>query len=552
MNQSFKGENMSNSMDQIQGIKKNKKVVLLILDGWGLSPSWSGNAISFSNPENFNNLWRTYPHVVLQAFKGMVDPKSNVGNSEIGHASIGCGRIIRQDLTEINEAIEHGYFMKNPVFLEVCDHVTRYKSRLHLVGLLSDGGVHSHINHLYELLKLAAKKNVKDVYIHIITDGVDAPDRSAVVFVKNLQQEISRIGIGKIATCIGRYYAMDKSAHTDRIEKTYLLQTKAKGKKYDDIFEALKENYRNNIFDQMMEPIVIDNHGTIDDFDGVIFYNFRPDRARELSMAYTDKNYFKSIFGRKYRMLKDLDFVTLTSYILPKDSNAKIAFPTSVITDSLSALLSRAGIRQLKIAESEKSAHVTYFFNGGISEPYAYENNLIIDSPNVASYDEVPAMSTLKIRDAIVKALKSNKFQFIVANIANVDMVAHTGNIVATGDAIKITDKAIGEIVNANKDGITIITADHGNAEDMIPYKTSSTRETTHTTNPVPFILVDLSNKSDLVSKAFVSTHVPMYDVLTSKNNLGDIAPTILELFGIAKSSGMTGKSLLEKIGYKK
>lgn len=540
--------------DTVSGALNKKRVLLLILDGWGLSPSWSGNAITFADPKNFNKLWRTYPHAVLQAFKGIADKSGKVGNSEVGHASIGTGRIVKQDLTEINEAISRGYFFQNPILLESMKRVKKFKSNLHIIGLLSDGGVHSDTSHLKAILRLAKLEKVKNVYIHIITDGVDTPDRSAINYVVELQRFINNLGIGKIVSLIGRYYAMDKSDHADRTEKAYLLEARGKGKKFNDPKDALKTYYSQGIYDNLIPPTVISDENEniiVNDFDSVIFYNFRPDRATSLTRAFIDKNYFRSIVGRKYQLFKNLYFVSLTSYMLDEYVPVNIAFPSVTIEDGLSATLSKAGLKQLHIAETEKSPHVSYFFNGGIFEAFPGEDRVFIKSPNVSSYEEKPEMETQKIAKTIIKAIKSDAYQFIVANIANVDMVAHTGNIEATADAIRFTDKMIGDIVKANQENTTIITADHGNAEEIIPYKTTSNRATFHTVNPVPFIIIEKNKEKNLIDNAIVSNHVPMYDVLESKHNLADIAPTILEIFDIQKPQGMTGHSLLKQIGYK-
>ena len=546
--------NKNNSFDSINGTLRKKSVLLLIVDGWGLSPSWGGNAIAFANPINFHKLWKTYPHVVLQAFRGITDQKGNVGNSEIGHASIGTGRIVKQDITEINEAIKRGYFFQNPVLLEAFNKIRKFKSNLHLIGLLSDGGVHSHFDHLVALLRLAKLEKINNVYIHIISDGIDTPDRSAINYISKLKKIIKNLGVGKIASICGRYFAMDKSGRTNLIEKAYLLQTKGKGNYSNDIDTTLKKYYSQGITDNMIPPTIIsegNNINIVKDYDSLIFFNFRADRATDLTRAYVDLKYFRNIVGRKHRLIKDLYFVSLTSYMLEDGVKVNIAFPSVKIEDSLSAMISRAGLKQFHVAETEKSAHVSYFFNGGVQEAYQGEDRFFVKSPNVKSYSQIPQMSTQKLADVIIKAIKSENYHFIVANIANVDMVAHTGDIQATTSAIRFTDSMIGKIVQANHNNITIITSDHGNAEEIIPYKSISNRATFHTTNPVPFIFIKKNLRKDLIKNAIVSNHVPMYDVLESPYNLADIAPTILDVFNINKPQGMTGQSLLKTIGYK-
>jgi len=541
-----------NNIDAVKGALKNKKVVLLILDGWGMSPAWSGNAITFSNPQYFNKIWRTYPHTVLQAFKNLLDKSGNVGNSEIGHASIGTGRVVRQDITEINEAIKQGYFFQNPELIATCRHVKKYKSKLHLIGMLSDGAIHSHIDHLFALLKLAKLEKINQVYIHVICDGIDTPDRSAIRYVKQLNDFIAKNNIGKIVTLVGRFYAMDKSGNSERIKKTYELQTQGKGKIFNDAESALKFYYSQNIFDAYIPPCVISETNqpiTISDYDGIIFYNFRPDRASFLASAYVDKNYPKNIFSG-HKILKDIYPTTLTSYMLKPELRVSVAFPTTRIENNLSYLLSRAGLKQIHIAEAEKKAHVTYFFNGANAQNYRNEDWAIVNSPNTIRYDQTPAMSSNKIADLVIRAIKNNKYQFIMANFANVDMVAHTGNILATSDAVQIISNLLKKIIETDDNFTTIITADHGNAEQIIPYKTSSNKETFHTANPVPFIICEKGKENNLKSAALHS-QIDIKNLLETPYTLADVAPTILELFGITKPQDMTGQSLLSKIGYK-
>lgn len=545
----------SKKVDTIKGYQ-GRPIVLLILDGWGLSPSWGGNAISSSNPVNFNKLWREYPHAVLQAFRGVADERGHVGNSEIGHASIGTGRIVRQDLTDINDAIESGLFDKNPELIKACVHVRKFKSNLHLIGLISDGGIHAHINHIYAVLKLAKEQKISKVYIHAILDGRDVSNQSAQRYINLLENQIKKVGVGQIATLVGRYYAMDKGHHIDRIERAYLAQTKAKGQKFNSTDEAINFYYKQGLRDEFIPPCIINSDKNnppivVNDYDSIIFTNFRADRAQSITRAYIDKKYFKGLIGRKQQLLKDIYFVSLTDYHLDKDLPIYIAFTSAVISSNLAHLLSSYDITQLHIAESEKAAHVTYFLNGGVVEPYRREDRIIIPSPNVISYDQTPGMSLAKIVNVIIKSLNQKSHGFIVANIANLDMIGHTGNILACAKAVEIVDKALSKIINANKNGITIITADHGNAEQMVPYKDDSQRETLHSINPVPFILVDQKSKKNLFSEALQTHNIEVNELIESKHTLADVAPTILDLIGIPKPSDMTGQSLLKEIGYK-
>lgn len=546
---------MSRQLDTIKGYI-GKPIVLLILDGWGLSPSWGGNAISMTNPMNFNKYWKEYPHAVLQAFRGLADEHGNVGNSEIGHASIGSGRIVYQDITDIDNAIKNEKFYNNTNLISACEHVLKYKAKLHLIGLISDGAVHSHIKHIYALLKLAKKQGMSQVFIHAILDGRDVADQSALRYLDQLEKFIKEIGIGKIVTISGRYYAMEKGGHQDRIETAYLTQTRLQGRRFDKAQHAVGYYYKNGVLDEFIPPCTIAANDekpiAISDYDSVIFSNFRADRARELVRAYVDKKYFRSLFSRKHKLLKEIFVVTLTNYHLSHELPVHIAFKSSKITNNLASIISNYGIKQLHVAESEKAAHISYFFNGGVDKLYPGENRIIVKSPDVVTYDQAPQMSAEKIANTIIRALKKNNYGFIVANIANADMVGHSGNILAVAKAVEVVDEQIGRIIQANKNGITIITADHGNAEQMVPYKTNSNRETMHTTNPVPFIIIAKSCKQNLMKEAIGSHNFEVHELIEPKYTLADIAPTILDLYQISIPDDMTGRSILKAIGYKK
>lgn len=537
-------------MDDIKN--KPSPILLLILDGWGLSPGWGGNAITMGAPKNFNKLWKDYPHQVLQAFGKVADPLTGkVGSSEVGHASIGTGRMVLQDLTEINEAIANGSFYNNPVLIETITRAKDQNRALHLIGLASSGGVHSHINHLFALLELAKKQSLKKVYIHIITDGYDTEPGSALNFVDEVERKIHELGVGEIATVAGRYWAMDKDNNWDRIEKAYQLQALAKGYQAVSAHNAISISYKNGYKDPFIPPTVILRDGKpvarVENNDSVIFFNFRADRARELTHAYTDQNCFKILFFRKYPLLK-LHFVSLTSYRLP-NLPITAAFQPSEIESSLAQIISDHGSRQLHIAESEKYAHISYFFNGGKETALPNEDRILIPSLKIPSYAAKPQMQISRLTNEIIKQIKSQKYQFIVANIPNVDMVSHTGDIIATQEAVSAVDKALGEIYDSiiSSKGILLITADHGNAEQMHALSKSFS-ETTHNLNPVPFILITPENKKDLLASALTPTQGLLPEIIAAKHCLADIAPTILDILGIAKPTDMTGKSLLGKL----
>ena len=528
-----------------------KPIVLIILDGWGLSPSWGGNAIAMANPPFINNLWRNYPHLILQAFRKIAGPSGKVSSSEVGHGSIGCGRLIYQDLSRINKAIKDGTFFKNEVLLKVCRHVLKNKSSLHLIGLVSDGAIHSHIDHLFALISLAKKEGLKKVFIHGFLDGRDTPVTSALIYLTRLEKELKTQGLGKVSTLSGRFFAMDRDGHWDRTKRAYQALTKGQGIKEESPLHAISEAYKKGFTDEFIPPIVISPgpKGTITrkqlikDGDGVIFFNFRADRVQQLTRAFVDKSLRPLWCFRKLKA----SFVTLTLY--QKGLPVSVAFPPLLIKNSLAEVLSKNKRKQLHLAESEKYAHVTYFFNGGREEAYPLEDRLIISSPRVDCFDKTPEMKADELSEALIKRLK--KYDFIVLNLANVDMVGHTGNIMAVSEAIKKTDQAVEKIVTETLDagGVVIVTSDHGNAEQMIHLKQEGDPETLHTLNPVPLILVTPKNKRKPEAiTSFVSSKNILQDILLSKYTLADIAPTILDLMKIEKPKEMTGKSLLKDL----
>ncbi len=540
-------------MPEIDNIKKTyKPVVLLILDGWGLSPAWGGNAISVGNPVNFNSFWREYPHQVLQALGKIVDTQSGkVSSSEVGHASIGTGRLVLEDLTEINKSIRDGSFFNNIVLSSLMDKIKEKNNSLHLIGLLSDGGVHSHIDHVFALLDMAKKHNLNQVYIHVITDGLDTDPHSALGYLYELERKIKEIGIGAIASVCGRAYAMDRNNNWEKVAKAYEAQVLGKGYQVLSARSAISEGYKLGFTDSLIPPaVVMENNkpvGNVRENDGVVFFNFRADRMKELARAYSDKNCFKSLFVRRYKLLP-LEIASFTSYHLNK-LPIKVVFPASVIKSSLAEIISTHGLRQMHIAETEKYAHVSYFFNGGVENPFPKEDRIFIPSIKVRSYDEKPEMAIENLTNEIINQINSKKYDFIVTNIPNVDMVAHTGNILATQRATELVDKTLKKVYDEimKKDAALIITADHGNAEQMSMLGRKF-GERHHTLNPVPFILVTSDNRKNLISSALNKNESILPEIISSPYTLADVAPTILDILGISKPVEMTGQSLINKL----
>lgn len=525
-----------------------KPIVLLILDGWGLSPSWGGNAISMANPPFINGLWKNYPHLILQALKPLAGMYGRVGNSEIGHSLIGSGRLLEDDLTRINKAIKNGSFFENEVLKRACAISKTRRSSLHLMGLVSDGGVHSHIDHLFALIKLAKKEGVEKLFIHAFLDGLDTKPTSGIIYMTKLLSFLEEMKLGRISTIVGRHFAMDRDSRWDKTQRCYQAITKGRGNVYSTPLHAISSSYKRGFTDEFIPPLVIGcgkrneiiKDQLIKDGDAVIFFNFREDRARQLTRVFVDKS-FRPLWCFKK---PDLFFVTFTQYQANLPVN--VAFPPVEVKNSLPEVLSINKLKQLHVAESEKYAHVTYFFNCGKENPYPGENRIIIPSLRVNSPDKAPEMKAREITEVIIANLK--KYDFIVANFANVDMVGHSGNILATSEAVRIIDQCVEKIVNKVLEvgGAVIITADHGNAEQMIYLKKEGDPETLHTLNPVPFILVTPTNKIKESSIAYnFATKTILKDIITSNHTLADIAPTILDLLGIKKPTEMTGNSLL-------
>lgn len=524
--------------------KEYKKVVLLVLDGFGVASRSRGNAISQANTDNLNRLLANYPALTLQASGPLVGlPWGEMGNSEVGHLNIGAGRIVSQDLPRITASIQSGEFFHNPVFIKACEHVKKNKSKLHLLGMVSPGGVHSYDEHLYALLGLAAEQGISNVLIHMITDGRDTEEKVALMGLEKLHSRMTQIGVGKIATISGRFYAMDRGGHWNQTEMTYQAMVNGIGESSNSALDAIASSYAKGIYDEMIVPTVIKEQGQpvgkVEKNDAVIFFNFRQDRALQLTIAFVDPERMK--LTTHHPKVENLMFVTMTSY--SPELKAEIAFPQVEIENDLAALVSKAGMKQFHAAESEKFAHVTSFFNGGKMDPLKDEERLFISSPdNTNNYMDHPEMSIQKLTDTLVEKITKTDINFFVVNFANADMVGHTGNMQAATDAVKAIDAQLPRIAEAvlSVDGAFFITADHGNAEIMMNNVTGEINKD-HTTSPVPFILIAKEFKRSSPEKINYETLASMMP----EGALSDIAPTILDLLGLQKPSQMSGISLL-------
>ncbi len=517
-------------------------IVLIVMDGWGVAQPSVGNALTSEKLEHFDEIARNFPIYNIQAAGEAVGlPWGEQGNSEVGHLSLGSGRIIYQNLPRITKSISEGNFVENEALLQAIDHVTVHNSSLHLLGMLSDGGVHSYDEHLFALLELAKMKELKKVYIHIFLDGRDTPKDSAKKYINKLQKVITKLQLGSIATMSGRFFAMDRDSHWDRIEKSYNAIVKGEShRSAPDAISALETSYAEGVFDEEFYPTVIQENGqpvtTIQDNDAVVMFNFRPDRIRELTKALVMPDFVGFERGRQ---LQNLFVVTMTEY--EKNLPVHVAFPPLIISDPLSKVLSDYNIPQLHIAETEKYAHVTYFFNGGREEPWPGEDHDLVPSPRVESYAEKPEMSAREITKKVLDALASQQYKFILVNFANADMVGHTGNLKATIEAAHVLDECVGKIVelSLHQGGVVIVTSDHGNAEEIIKLKTGEI-DKQHSTNPVPLMLIgeQWRGQSSVasLSELYLSTPVGV---------LADVAPTILKLFDIEKPEQMTGQTLV-------
>jgi 2,3-bisphosphoglycerate-independent phosphoglycerate mutase len=506
--------------------------MLMILDGWGIDPPGPGNAVSLARTPNLDRLLSEYSHTRLKTSGRNVGlPEGVMGNSEVGHLNIGAGRIVYQDLTRIDLAIEDGSFFDNAALNQAIARVQEKNSALHLMGLVSDGGVHSQLTHIPALLDLAKRRGLKQVFLHAILDGRDTSPDSGQNYVAQVQQHMTRTGTGAIATICGRYYAMDRDTRWDRTEKAYRLLTEGQGTPAQDPVAAIRAAYGRGETDEFVQPVVMTDAtgqplALIGDDDAIIFFNFRADRTRQLTRAFSEPD-FKG-FTRRVRP-RLADFVSMTLY--DASFTLPIAFPPVHLTDILGQVVSAKGLRQLRIAETEKYAHVTYFFNGGVETPFANEDRCMLPSPReVPTYDHKPEMSAEAVSAEVLQRIASERYDLIVLNFANMDMVGHTGVIQAAIQACETVDRCVGRIVEAvrAKGGALLITADHGNAETMIA--PNGKVHTAHTTNPVHLILMDDRRKQARLREGI----------------LGDIAPTILALMGVAQPAKMTGRSLLE------
>lgn len=507
---------------------------LLILDGFGYRKEKEGNAIKTDGVANIKALWDSYPHTLLQASGMDVGlPAGQMGNSEVGHLNIGAGRIVYQEFTRISKSIDDGEFFQNPAFLGAVENCKKHDSALHLMGLCSDGGVHSHLTHLYALLKLAKDHGLEKVFVHCFMDGRDVPPTSGKGYVEQVDAKLKELGVGRIATVMGRYYAMDRDNRFERVEKAYAALTYGEGLTASSAAEAMQQSYDAGVTDEFVVPTVVLTDGkptaTIQAQDSVIFYNFRPDRAREISRAYIFENF--DGFERKNGFFP-LYYVSMTQYDKTFEGHLQIAFKPQSMHNTLGEYLAKMGKTQLRIAETEKYAHVTFFFNGGVEAPNEGEDRALIASPKVATYDLKPEMSAYEVTDEAVRRIESGKYDVMILNFANCDMVGHTGVMDAAVAAVHAVDSCVRMVVEAiqKTGGRCIITADHGNAEYMWDEK-AQVPFTAHTTNPVPCILVDDSRKSV---------------ELREGGRLCDLAPTLLDLMELPVPQEMTGKTLIK------
>ncbi len=540
--------------------KGPKPVVLLILDGWGIGPNNAGNAIARANIPNMKKYWISFPHTQLSASGQAVGlPVGEDGNTETGHLNIGAGSIVYQDLPRINMAISDGTFVKNEAFHKAFDHVAKNKSALHLMGLVGAGGVHSNIEHLFSLIELCSKNKVERVYIHAFTDGRDSPPTSGAKYLQDVEKVCKKFGVGKIVSVMGRYFAMDRDKRWERIEKAYDCLTLGSENTNTSVVQAVEEQYKKGVTDEFIEPTNIcdipDQKTLIQDNDAVIFFNYRIDRPRELTNAFVtpdfekgvkdesfdpyaikyEKSHLKKVTGspifKRKKILKNLEFITMTMYDekLPVD----VAFPPQFIANPLGKVLADRGLRQLRMSETEKEKFVTYYMNGQKETIFPGETRIIIPSKGAKSYDQIPEMSAREITDHMLQQIQKNIFDVIICNFANADMVAHTGNLEASIKACEVIDECLGRIVAevSNRGGIVMITADHGNCEELINEKTGEV-DTEHSIFPVPFIII---GKQYLGRGTMLPTGI-----------LADVAPTLLSIMGITKPENMHGRALIE------
>ncbi len=502
-----------------------KPVVLCIMDGYGIREDSNGNAITSANTPNLTKLFSNNPFTTIGASGLDVGlPDGQMGNSEVGHTNIGAGRVVYQMLVKISKSIKDGDFFEIDALKNAVENCKKNNSALHFVGLLSDGGVHSHIEHLFGLLELAKKNGLKDVYVHCITDGRDVSTTSGIGFVKELQAKMDELGVGKIATVMGRYYAMDRDFAWDRVEKAYAAMVYGDGVQTDDILSAIEESYSKDVTDEFILPTVVDKNGVIKANDSVVSFNFRPDRARQFTRTFVDPDF--NGFERKNGFFP-VSYVCMTQYdeTMP---NVTVAFPPEELKMTLGEFLASKGMTQLRIAETQKYAHVTFFFNGGEEKTFDGEDRVLIQSPDVPTFDLQPEMSAHPVCDAVCEKILSGKYDVVILNFANCDMVGHTGIFDAAVKAVEAVDTCVGKVVSATEKmgGAVIITADHGNADYMFDDKGSPF--TPHTTNPVPFCVVGYPCE------------------LREGGRLADIAPSIIKILGLPQPEAMTGESIIK------
>ncbi len=511
-------------------------VVLVILDGWGYCEETKGNAVAASSTPVMDSLLTAYPNTLINTSgKAVGLPEGQMGNSEVGHLNIGAGRVVPQELVRISDAVEDGSINQNPALVKICQEVQGRQSKLHLVGLCSEGGVHSHLSHLFGLLDLAKTQGISEICIHAITDGRDTKPSEAVKAIGLIQDYIDRIGVGRIVTISGRYYAMDRDKRWDRVQSAYNVMTQNDSSDSRSAVEVVKASYAEGKTDEFIIPVRI-APGAVEPGDGIIFFNFRPDRARQLTQALVNPDFD----GFERQQIKPLSFVTFTQY--EQDLPVEVAFKPQNLNNILGEVISQHGLKQFRTAETEKYAHVTYFFNGGLEEALEGEDRELVSSPMVATYDEAPLMSAQAVTDVVLGAIKKGIYSLIVVNYANPDMVGHTGNMEATVEALEAVDKCLGKLLEgiSKAGGTALITADHGNAEHMIDE--TGNPWTAHTTNPVPLIVVE----GEKVKIAGHATNV----TLRSDGKLADIAPSILEILQLPQPEEMTGTSLFKPAEY--
>ena len=502
-----------------------KPIILIIMDGYGIAPP-EGNAIAAANTPNLDKIFAENPVTTIGASGMDVGlPDGQMGNSEVGHTNMGAGRVVYQELTRITKSIGDGDFFENEALIDAVENCKANNSALHLMGLLSSGGVHSHNTHLYGLLELAKKNGLEKVYIHAFLDGRDVPPSSAKDFAAELCEKIKEIGVGKVATVAGRYYAMDRDNNWDRVEKAYSAMVYGEGVESCCAVKAIGDSYANEVTDEFVLPTVIDKEGTVKPNDSIVFFNFRPDRAREITRTFVDPD-FKG-FERKNGFFP-VKFVCFTQYDATMP-NVSVAFKPQSLVNTLGEYISSKNMTQLRIAETEKYAHVTFFFNGGVEKVYEGEDRILVNSPKVATYDLQPEMSAYEVTDKCVAAIESGKYDMIILNFANCDMVGHTGIFEAAVKAVEAVDECVGKVTDAiaKLGGVSLITADHGNADKM--FDEDGSPFTAHTTNPVPFCVVGYPCK------------------LREGGRLADIAPTMLEIMGLEQPAEMNGESIISK-----